>query len=445
MDQLANSASKKLAAVGREMRWMEYKLKKRAQQGRNTNGSSSSRGAAGGSSAGRTGQSSRNRPANGGRGDISIPSTANEEELQLQLALQLSKNEADQRETKITKDQVKDDMRLEMAIKESLKEEGSKSPKKQEQPKAVSAGLDLLGDPWQTETKPAAPQAAVDPFMTAPVQSAQQSNDPWGLNMPQPTNPAPAAQPAFSNADPWGAMPVAQPVQQPQTTVAMADPWAAVSTAAPPSMTAWGNSDPFSSMVANNQVPIQPAVAQPNGVDLFSTGPMSHELNSIGNGPVAGQPSNGLDNIGKDLGSKFFNGSNDMANLVNFDTIINSPPVNVDALNNNKSPSPSPYTNNPFASFNTGRSNNPFQSSDPKPTLAQMQQQKNIEKAKETNAFSSSPGVGQLYPQTAMAGAADPFTSGDPFASQFNSQATLQPAMLQPAQNTVQNPTNPFL
>lgn len=32
MDQLAHSASKKLAAAGREIRYFEYRLKKKAQQ-----------------------------------------------------------------------------------------------------------------------------------------------------------------------------------------------------------------------------------------------------------------------------------------------------------------------------------------------------------------------------------------------------------------------------
>lgn len=424
MDGLANSASKKLAAVGREMRWMEYKLKKKAQQSRT--GTSSSRGGASSASTPRNGNGNRSRTATGGRGDISQPSTVNEEELQLQLALQLSKTEHDQRETKVTKDKEKDDLRIEMAIKESLKESSSKSPKKPETMVKPAPSADLLGlDPWETPTNvpPKNPSPIqTDPFMTAPPA------DPWGYSMPPPAAQQPLA-PTVGD-DPWASISTAHAPAAPPT-IASSDPWGAVS-AAPATAAGWGNADPFSSMGGANQVPIQPIGA--GAGDIFATGGMNAELNVIGSN---GQPVSSLDNLGKDLGSKFFDGIAGGANLVNLSTIIHPPPVNVDALNNNKSPSPAHYNNNPFASFNTaGRSNNPFQDKEPAPTLAQMQQQRNQEKVKDTNGFSSSPA--QLYPQLNQT-PANAFAD-DPFSVQ---SFGAQPQTLQPTAS-VQNPTNPF-
>merc|ERR1712048_1062341 len=131
------------------------------------------------------------------------PQTTNEEDLQLQLALEMSKAEADKSKTETDKE----DLRLKMAIQESLKEEteANKSPRKSQntssEPKDNSSGLLDLGDPWsigntESASKPSVQsQVQQDPFAAAPT-----SNDPWGLGVPT-TN---TVQNSSTNADPWG-------------------------------------------------------------------------------------------------------------------------------------------------------------------------------------------------------------------------------------------------
>lgn len=228
MDQLAHSASKKLAAAGREIRYFEYRLKKKAQQKQTGKPGASS-------------SSSKTKSPQPGSTEMEAarPQTMNEEDLQLQLALEMSKAEAD----KSTTDTVKEDLRLKMAIQESLKEEGESSPRKPEQKSnssnkqqkvaVASSGLLDLGDPWsignnsQPNNQNIAQHngqalQAQDPFASAP-----NSSDPWGLGVPttskSTTNSVNATK---NNADPWGASPQApvQTVQNP-TDGFSTDPW----------------------------------------------------------------------------------------------------------------------------------------------------------------------------------------------------------------------------
>lgn len=143
------------------------------------------------------------------------PQTSGEEELQLQLALAMSREAAEQEERM----RRGDDLRLQMALEESRKDTG-KGPKKKKEPQ--SSLMDLIDtvpggpvnpwgageggagaaapapDPWQSysktgnATKPAAP---VDPWGLSASEtsvSPVKNSDPWG------SSPAPAV------ADPWG-------------------------------------------------------------------------------------------------------------------------------------------------------------------------------------------------------------------------------------------------
>ncbi|XP_063075325.1 epsin-2 [Engraulis encrasicolus] len=143
------------------------------------------------------------------------PQTSGEEELQLQLALAMSREAAEQEERM----RRGDDLRLQMALEES-KKENPKVPKKKKEPQ--SALMDLMDtvpegpadqapdpwgapagaaaaapDPWQAYG--AAPKPAVDPW-SLPGASASvtpmKSADPWGA-------------PAAPVADPWGSAPKA--------------------------------------------------------------------------------------------------------------------------------------------------------------------------------------------------------------------------------------------
>ncbi|GAA6099116.1 epsin-2 isoform X1 [Tachysurus ichikawai] len=148
------------------------------------------------------------------------PQTSGEEELQLQLALAMSREAAEQEERM----RRGDDLRLQMALEESRKDT-TKVPKKKKEPQsslmdlmdAVSGGpVDPWGtgggggaaasapssDPWQSygsATKPAAP---VDPWglpASAVSVSPVKNSDPWG------SSSAPAV------ADPWGSGPATRP------------------------------------------------------------------------------------------------------------------------------------------------------------------------------------------------------------------------------------------
>ncbi|KAF5889010.1 epsin-2 isoform X1, partial [Clarias magur] len=159
------------------------------------------------------------------------PQTSGEEELQLQLALAMSREAAEQEERM----RRGDDLRLQMALEESRKD-SVKIPKKKKEPQSSlmdlldvvpggpadpwgaggGAGASATGasaaaaaakaapasDPWQSyggATKPAAP---VDPWgLPAPEPSVSpiKNSDPWG------SSPAPAV------ADPWGSGPATRP------------------------------------------------------------------------------------------------------------------------------------------------------------------------------------------------------------------------------------------
>nr|KAF6267661.1 epsin 1 [Pipistrellus kuhlii] len=158
------------------------------------------------------------------------PQSSGEEELQLQLALAMSKEEADQppscgpeddvqlqlalslsREEHDKEERIRrgDDLRLQMAIEESKRETGGQEE---------SSLMDLA----DVFTAPAAPTAS----------------DPWGGPAPMATA-IPTATPA---SDPWGGPPVppaADPWGGPAPTPASGDPWRPAAPAGPPA-DPWG-------------------------------------------------------------------------------------------------------------------------------------------------------------------------------------------------------------
>ncbi|KAG8434014.1 hypothetical protein GDO86_012394 [Hymenochirus boettgeri] len=117
------------------------------------------------------------------------PPAVSEEELQLQLALSLSKEEHD-KEERIRRG---DDLRLQMAIEESRKE----APSKQDEQSSLMDLADVFSPP--------APVAGTDPWAA----SAAPPTDPWSGGVAASTIP--------TGSDPWGGPPVA--------TGASSDPW----------------------------------------------------------------------------------------------------------------------------------------------------------------------------------------------------------------------------
>ncbi|XP_055263396.1 epsin-2 isoform X5 [Moschus berezovskii] len=186
------------------------------------------------------------------------PQTSGEEELQLQLALAMSREVAEQEE-RLRRG---DDLRLQMALEESRRDT-VKVPKKKEQHSSHPQQTTLLD---LMDALPSAGPAAQKVELWGPSTSASQTN-PWGT----PAAPAsttdpwpsfgkdpPGAKPAAS-VDPWGAPtgagthaapkgsdPWAAPQQPAPGAGKAADPWAAASATKPVSSS--GSFDLFSNL-----------------------------------------------------------------------------------------------------------------------------------------------------------------------------------------------------
>ncbi|XP_041824695.1 epsin-2 isoform X2 [Melanotaenia boesemani] len=254
------------------------------------------------------------------------PQTSGEEELQLQLALAMSREAAEQEE-RIRRG---DDLRLQMALEESKKEGpgAAKLPKKNREPPQSSL-MDLMDVPE--------PSAKADPWGAgAGAGATAASADPW---QPYGSAPKPAAP-----VDPWGASPSVPPLKS-------SDPWAANSTPA---------ADPWSSAAA------RPKTSNTGDMGIAASVPSQHSLASSGSLdlfdplPTLGSSSVTVNPIRKTPES--FLGPN--AALVNLDSLVTKPAQ------------PAPVVN-PFLSSTGGAAPaphvNPFQVSQPAPpTLNQM-------------------------------------------------------------------------
>ncbi|XP_022416501.1 epsin-2 isoform X2 [Delphinapterus leucas] len=178
------------------------------------------------------------------------PQTSGEEELQLQLALAMSREVAEQEE-RLRRG---DDLRLQMALEESRRDT-VKFPKKKEHgshPQQTTL-LDLMdalpsagpaapkAEPWGPSASasqtnpwgaPAAPSSTSDPWPSFGAKPAT-SVDPWGLPTGAGTRSVP------KGSDPWAA-----PQQPAPSAGKAADPWAAASAAKPASPSAKAASPP---------------------------------------------------------------------------------------------------------------------------------------------------------------------------------------------------------
>ncbi|XP_025136252.3 epsin-2 isoform X2 [Bubalus bubalis] len=185
------------------------------------------------------------------------PQTSGEEELQLQLALAMSREVAEQEE-RLRRG---DDLRLQMALEESRRDT-VKVPKKKEHgshPQQTTL-LDLMdalpsagpaaqkAEPWGPSTSasqtnpwgaPAAPASTADPWPSFGKDPSgakpAASVDPWGAPTGAGTHSAP------KGSDPWAA-----PQQPAPSAGKAADPWAAASAAKPVSSS--GSFDLFSNL-----------------------------------------------------------------------------------------------------------------------------------------------------------------------------------------------------
>ncbi|CAH1273025.1 EPN2 [Branchiostoma lanceolatum] len=259
------------------------------------------------------------------------PQTHGEEELQLQLALAMSKEEADQVGKEEERMRRGDDVRLQMALEESQKE-NSKEELNQ------SSLLDLAdttppghaADPWgaPAPANNSAPQpirqadpwggggASISAPPSATNMAAAAQADPWGSSSP-PAQPK-SAPPPIQQADPWGGGSTSQPSSQSQS------PWGspAISSSAPVSSTSF---DAFGNPPANNDL---------DGFDLLGSRSTGGSGDLLGGG-VAGQQNSGgaFNMMGLDMGLPMQGGKQktpetflgENSSLVNLDNLISAP------------------------------------------------------------------------------------------------------------------------
>ncbi|XP_063341124.1 epsin-1 isoform X1 [Pelmatolapia mariae] len=282
------------------------------------------------------------------------PQSSGEEDLQLQLALAMSKEEAEQNSTDPLEDaelryaltlskeihqqeerlRRGDDLRLQMAIEESKREK----PKPEE-----SALMELSAvDPWGTPAAPVVSSAGPSPL---PTVSASAASGPWGTATTDPWGVASPTSPTSS--DPWGggAPPVIAPPPDPwgesSNKVNNVDPWGS-SAVTPPSADPWG--PPLPPSTSSSGGPVDPwakdgpvPASDPITSDIWS-GSAKH-TNGTGDPEQLGSSGAGADSTGSpvpfdlsSLGSSLpvrktpesFLGPN--AALVDLDSLVPSKP-----------------------------------------------------------------------------------------------------------------------
>ncbi|XP_028456446.1 epsin-2 isoform X2 [Perca flavescens] len=353
------------------------------------------------------------------------PQTSGEEELQLQLALAMSREAAEQEE-RLRRG---DDLRLQMALEESKKggPESAKLPKKKREPQ--SSLMDLMDVPE--------PGARADPWgagVGAGVAAASALEDPWHSygSAPKPTAPV----------DPWGVTPSVPPMKS-------ADPWASNST---PAADPWGsaaarpktsNTGSFDLFNASNgdggvasSLPSQASLASSSSMDLFDSLPSSLSMSATTN-PTRKTPES-------------FLGPN--AALVNLDSLVTKPAQPAPVVNpflastGGSAPAPAPAS---------AAHANPFQVSQPAPpTLNQMRVSPMPASFGMAEPMAISSGPAQPITMVPLAGIA-PMARAMPgmvggvgmSAGMPGSMSLPQPLMSMPPQAGTQptGTTNPFL
>ncbi|XP_007550113.1 epsin-1 isoform X2 [Poecilia latipinna] len=326
--------------------------------------------------------------------DQAWPQSSGEEDLQLQLALAMSKEEAEQtsadpledadlryaltlsKEIHQKEERLRrgDDLRLQMAIEESKREK----PKPEE-----SALMELSAvDPWGAPANATVSSAGPSPPLTL---SGPSASGPWG---PAPTDPWGVASPTSpTSTDPWGGgtaptvAPPPDPWGETSHKVNNVDPWGN-SAVTPPSADPWGSPVPPSTSSSGG--PVDPwakdgpvPASDPITSDIWS-GSAKH-TNGTGDPERRGSSTTGCDSTGSpvpfdlsSLGSSLpvrktpesFLGPN--AALVDLDSLVSSKPKP-------KQPPPpsisASSSNNPFLQ-NTGSSPAPGMAVTPGSTIS---------------------------------------------------------------------------
>ncbi|XP_026903331.1 epsin-2 isoform X2 [Acinonyx jubatus] len=370
------------------------------------------------------------------------PQTSGEEELQLQLALAMSREVAEQEE-RLRRG---DDLRLQMALEESRRDT-VKVPKKKEHgshPQQTTL-LDLMdalpssgpaaqkAEPWGRSASanqtnpwggPAAPASSSDPWPSFGAKPAAPV-DPWGV-------PTGASIPSVSKgSDPWAA-----PQQQAPSAGKTADAWAAASAAKPVSAT--GAFDLFSNLNGTikddfsefdnlrTSKKTAEAVASPPSQNNGTTSPDPFESQPLT--AASSKPSSSRKTPESFLGPN--------AALVNLDSLVTRPAPPAQSLN-------------PFLAPGAAAASapvNPFQVNQPQPlTLNQLRGSPVLGTS---TSFGPSPGVEPMAvasmtstaPHPALGGSGSSLTPLGPATMNMGGSVGIPPSAAQAA-----GTTNPFL
>ncbi|XP_042821423.1 epsin-2 isoform X3 [Panthera pardus] len=370
------------------------------------------------------------------------PQTSGEEELQLQLALAMSREVAEQEE-RLRRG---DDLRLQMALEESRRDT-VKVPKKKEHgshPQQTTL-LDLMdalpssgpaaqkAEPWGRSASanqtnpwggPAAPASSSDPWPSFGAKPAAPV-DPWGV-------PTGASIPSVSKgSDPWAA-----PQQQAPSAGKTADAWAAASAAKPVSAT--GAFDLFSNLNGTIKDDFSEfdnlrtskrtaeAVASPPSQNNGTTSPDPFESQPLT--AASSKPSSSRKTPESFLGPN--------AALVNLDSLVTRPAPPAQSLN-------------PFLAPGAAAASapvNPFQVNQPQPlTLNQLRGSPVLGTS---TSFGPSPGVEPVAvasmtstaPHPALGGSGSSLTPLGPATMNMGGSVGIPPSAAQAA-----GTTNPFL
>ncbi|KAJ4932450.1 hypothetical protein JOQ06_010872 [Pogonophryne albipinna] len=350
------------------------------------------------------------------------PQTSGEEELQLQLALAMSREAAEQ-EDRIRRG---DDLRLQMALEESKKggPDSGKLAKRKKEPQ--SSLLDLMvvpepgatadpwgagagaraaaapEDPWKTYGSSPKPAAPVDPWGVTPSVPPMKSSDPWAANS------APAADPWSSATRPKNSITGSFDLYNASNGTSKED-FSEFDSLRSSASVPTGNGGVASSL------PSQASLASSSSLDLFDPLPSSMSMSGSTN-PTRKTPES-------------FLGPN--AALVNLDSLVTKPAQ------------PAPVINPFLASAGVAAPAlaqaahaNPFQVTQPvPPTLNQMR----------VSPMPSNFGMGD--PMSAPPASAQPMARGGLPAAMQASMSLPQPLMSMPPQAGSQQAgtTNPFL
>ncbi|XP_034503321.1 epsin-2 isoform X4 [Ailuropoda melanoleuca] len=376
------------------------------------------------------------------------PQTSGEEELQLQLALAMSREVAEQSHCPLQEERLRrgDDLRLQMALEESRRDT-VKVPKKKEHgshPQQTTL-LDLMdalpssgpaaqkAEPWGRSASanqtnpwggPAAPSSTSDPWPPFGAKPAA-SIDPWGV----PTG-------ASAHSGPKGSDPWAAPQQPAPSTGKTADAWAAASAAKPVSSS--GAFDLFSNLNGTikddfsefdnlrTSKKTAEAVASPPSQNNGTTSPDPFECQPLTT--ASSKPSSARKTPESFLGPN--------AALVNLDSLVTRPAPPAQSLN-------------PFLAPGAAAASapvNPFQVNQPQPlTLNQLRGSPVLGTS---SSFGPSPGVEPMAvasmtstaPHPALGASGSSLTPLGPAAMNMVGSVGIPPSAAQ-ATGT----TNPFL